>query len=221
MSWHIRALLWRSHTIFYFYKWQYLAQQWRASIFTSAHNAHFNWKKLYQSMRFFTGQCWEEAGGQHLWDANQCTNKLSLKGTLFTYIIQCTHITVNTVEASSSFTLYLKLTCCYSQEGLCHFFLCVQHRAESVVPGRMAEMIEAVRRKDFAAFAELTMKDSNQFHATCLDTYPPIFYLNSVSQQVINLVHRYNRHYGETRVRNFILLYLRIAEHINVVVLLV
>lgn len=76
----------------------------------------------------------------------------------------------------------------------------LKHRAESVVPGRMVEMTEAVRRKDFTAFAELTMKDSNQFHATCLDTYPPIFYLNSVSQQVINLVHRYNRHYGETRV---------------------
>ena len=84
--------------------------------------------------------------------------------------------------------------------------LCLQHRAESVVPGRMEEMIEAVRGKDFVAFAELTMKDSNQFHATCLDTYPPIFYLNSVSQQVINLVHRYNRHYGETRVSNFTLL---------------
>lgn len=68
----------------------------------------------------------------------------------------------------------------------------------------MEEMIEAVQRKDFAAFADLTMKDSNQFHATCLDTYPPIFYLNSVSQQVINLVHRYNRHYKETRVRKFL-----------------
>ncbi|KAI3377108.1 hypothetical protein L3Q82_000307 [Scortum barcoo] len=78
--------------------------------------------------------------------------------------------------------------------------LVLVHRAESVVPSRMVEMTEAVRRKDFAAFAELTMKDSNQFHATCLDTYPPIFYLNSVSQQVISLVHRFNRHYGETRV---------------------
>ncbi|XP_041654963.1 diphosphomevalonate decarboxylase [Cheilinus undulatus] len=76
----------------------------------------------------------------------------------------------------------------------------LKHRAEAVVPGRMEEMIEAVRKKDFAAFAELTMKDSNQFHATCLDTYPPIFYLSSVSQQVINMVHRYNRHYGETRL---------------------
>lgn len=76
----------------------------------------------------------------------------------------------------------------------------LKHRADAVVSGRMVEMIEAIRRKDFPAFAELTMKDSNQFHATCLDTYPPIFYLNIVSQQVINLVHRYNQHYGETRV---------------------
>lgn len=76
----------------------------------------------------------------------------------------------------------------------------LKHRAEFVVPCRMKEMIEAVHKKDFYAFAELTMKDSNQFHATCLDTYPPIFYLNSVSQQIINVVHRYNRHYGETRV---------------------
>lgn len=78
--------------------------------------------------------------------------------------------------------------------------MCVQHRAESVVPNRMAKMIEAVRKKDFHAFAEITMKDSNQFHATCLDTYPPIFYLSSVSQHVISLVHRYNKYYGETRV---------------------
>lgn len=75
----------------------------------------------------------------------------------------------------------------------------LKHRAESVVPDRMVEMTEAVRRKDFTTFAELTMKDSNQFHATCLDTYPPIFYLNSVSHRIINMVHRYNRHYGETR----------------------
>ncbi|XP_075879276.1 diphosphomevalonate decarboxylase [Nelusetta ayraudi] len=76
----------------------------------------------------------------------------------------------------------------------------LKHRAKSVVPDRMVKMIEAVRKKDFPAFAEITMKDSNQFHATCLDTYPPIFYLSSVSQHVISLVHRYNKYYGETRV---------------------
>ncbi|XP_053305630.1 diphosphomevalonate decarboxylase [Spea bombifrons] len=73
-------------------------------------------------------------------------------------------------------------------------------RAESVVPGRMEEMIESIRKKDFESFGQLTMKDSNQFHATCLDTFPPIFYLNQVSQRIIHLVHRYNAYYGQTKV---------------------
>ncbi|KAM9302372.1 diphosphomevalonate decarboxylase [Gastrophryne carolinensis] len=76
----------------------------------------------------------------------------------------------------------------------------LKFRAESLVPGRMAEMIESIRKKDFEAFGQLTMKDSNQFHATCLDTFPPIFYLNQVSQRIISLVHRYNAHYGQTKV---------------------
>ena len=36
------------------------------------------------------------------------------------------------------------------------------------------------------------MQDSNQFHAICLDTYPPIFYLNDTSRRVIQLISRYN-----------------------------
>lgn len=36
------------------------------------------------------------------------------------------------------------------------------------------------------------MADSNQFHATCLDTYPPVFYLNDVSRRIIGLVHAIN-----------------------------
>ncbi|XP_068117228.1 diphosphomevalonate decarboxylase [Hyperolius riggenbachi] len=76
----------------------------------------------------------------------------------------------------------------------------LKFRAESLVPGRMVEMIDAIRKKDFEAFGQLTMKDSNQFHATCLDTFPPIFYLNQVSQRIISLVHRYNAHYGKTKV---------------------
>ncbi|TSZ97523.1 Diphosphomevalonate decarboxylase [Bagarius yarrelli] len=76
----------------------------------------------------------------------------------------------------------------------------LKHRADSVVPARMDKMIRAIQGRDFKTFAELTMKDSNQFHAVCLDTFPPIFYLNDVSRRVINLVHRYNQHYKETRV---------------------
>ncbi|KAI9311585.1 diphosphomevalonate decarboxylase [Dichotomocladium elegans] len=61
-----------------------------------------------------------------------------------------------------------------------------------VVPARMAAMKKAIHERDFETFAELTMRDSNQFHAVCLDTYPPISYLNDTSRAIINLIHEYN-----------------------------
>ncbi|XP_007937353.1 diphosphomevalonate decarboxylase [Orycteropus afer afer] len=76
----------------------------------------------------------------------------------------------------------------------------LQFRATSVVPGRMAEMIRCVRERDFSGFGQLTMKDSNQFHATCLDTFPPISYLNDTSKLIMYLVHRFNAHHGQTKV---------------------
>lgn len=66
-----------------------------------------------------------------------------------------------------------------------------------VVDRRMAVMEKAIKEKDFATFATETMRDSNQFHAVCLDTFPPIFYLNDVSRAIIALVGEINRAYGE------------------------
>lgn len=74
------------------------------------------------------------------------------------------------------------------------------YRAASVVPRRMEEMETAILARDFAAVASLTMRDSNQFHATCLDTDPPIFYLNETSKAIISAVHRYNAAVGDVRV---------------------
>ncbi|KAI9145222.1 diphosphomevalonate decarboxylase [Paraphysoderma sedebokerense] len=68
----------------------------------------------------------------------------------------------------------------------------VQHRIQNVVPERMNQMIKAIKQRDFDTFAELTMKDSNQFHAICLDTFPPIFYMNDVSKGIIQLITDYN-----------------------------
>jgi diphosphomevalonate decarboxylase len=76
--------------------------------------------------------------------------------------------------------------------------LLLSHRAAHIVPQRMQDMETAIHAKDFDSFARLTMADSNQFHATCLDTYPPIFYLNDVSRDVIRLVHAYNEYYATT-----------------------
>ncbi|XP_036998235.2 diphosphomevalonate decarboxylase [Artibeus jamaicensis] len=76
----------------------------------------------------------------------------------------------------------------------------LRFRAEAVVPARMAEMIRYIRERNFEGFGQLTMKDSNQFHATCLDTFPPISYLSDTSRHIIHLVHRFNAHHGQTKV---------------------
>lgn len=68
----------------------------------------------------------------------------------------------------------------------------LQHRLK-VVPGRMDDISKAIRERDFDSFAKITMADSNQFHAVCLDTSPPIFYLNDVSRSIIALVEELNR----------------------------
>lgn len=66
-----------------------------------------------------------------------------------------------------------------------------------VVPSRMDGISAAIKARDFDEFARITMIDSNQFHAVCLDTSPPIFYLNDVSRAIIGLVEELNRAHKE------------------------
>jgi diphosphomevalonate decarboxylase len=65
------------------------------------------------------------------------------------------------------------------------------HRV-TLVPERMRAMEAAIALKDFDGFAHLTMRDSNQFHACCLDTFPPVVYLSDVSHAIIRLVEAFN-----------------------------
>lgn len=69
-------------------------------------------------------------------------------------------------------------------------------RAEVVVPRAMAAMEKAIQERDFEMFAKVAMRESNSFHATCLDTDPPIFYLNDVSRAAIALVEDMNQREG-------------------------
>jgi diphosphomevalonate decarboxylase len=72
-----------------------------------------------------------------------------------------------------------------------------KRRAEVVVPHHMKLMEKAIKEKDFESFATVTMKDSNSFHATCADTFPPIFYLNDVSKAAIRVVEDINKKAGK------------------------
>jgi diphosphomevalonate decarboxylase len=67
----------------------------------------------------------------------------------------------------------------------------IQQRIQ-VVPERMKAMEEAIQKKDFAAFANLTMLDSDHFHELCHTTVPPIHYMNEVSFNVVKLVNEFN-----------------------------
>jgi diphosphomevalonate decarboxylase len=73
-----------------------------------------------------------------------------------------------------------------------------KRRAEVVVPKHMQEMEKAIKEKDFETFGRVTMMESNSFHATCLDTFPPIFYLNDVSRAAIAAVEAINAKAGKT-----------------------
>jgi diphosphomevalonate decarboxylase len=75
--------------------------------------------------------------------------------------------------------------------------LLLQHRASHIVEERLQQIETAYLQHDFQTFGQITMQDSNQFHAVCLDTYPPIFYMNDISKSIIKLIHVYNAYKGE------------------------
>ncbi|RWS16855.1 diphosphomevalonate decarboxylase-like isoform X1, partial [Dinothrombium tinctorium] len=76
----------------------------------------------------------------------------------------------------------------------------IHYRASEIVPKRVADITKAILERDFNTFAMITMKDSNQFHAICQDTWPPIRYMNDISWSVVKLIHAYNQYYGTNRV---------------------
>ena len=63
----------------------------------------------------------------------------------------------------------------------------LRHRADAVVPARLEALRSAISNRNFDEFAEITMKESNSLHATCLDTFPPLSYLNESSHGIIDL----------------------------------
>ncbi|KAJ6251287.1 diphosphomevalonate decarboxylase [Anaeramoeba flamelloides] len=65
-----------------------------------------------------------------------------------------------------------------------------------VVPKNIKQIKQAIQSQDFETFANVTMKNSNAFHSVCLDTFPPIFYLNQDSKKVIDFVHSWNDIFG-------------------------
>lgn len=71
-------------------------------------------------------------------------------------------------------------------------------RISTVVPKNMDLMEKAIKDRDFELFGEVTMRESNSFHSSCADTYPPIFYMNDVSRAAVRAVEKINEAAGRT-----------------------
>ena len=67
-----------------------------------------------------------------------------------------------------------------------------KYRVKIVKETRMHDIEKAIERRDFNQVGKLAIKDSNCFHAICLDTYPPLFYLNEKSKQIIRMIDTFN-----------------------------
>ncbi|KAM7536258.1 hypothetical protein Aperf_G00000086896 [Anoplocephala perfoliata] len=65
-----------------------------------------------------------------------------------------------------------------------------------IVKERVPQFVHAFKCRDFDLLAELTMRESNELHALCLDSWPPAVYLNATSFAIIEFVHTLNRNAG-------------------------
>ena len=75
----------------------------------------------------------------------------------------------------------------------------LKYRIENVVEENLRAAKDAIEMKDFPALAQIIMQESNQLHAVCLDTFPPLHYLNDVSFMIIEMIHAYNNATGSLR----------------------
>lgn len=76
----------------------------------------------------------------------------------------------------------------------------LKHRVDACVPPRITALKEAIGVRNFPKFAEICMRESNQLHAVCVDTFPPLLYLSDSSRRIIRLCHAYNEHHLALKV---------------------
>merc|ERR1711991_665043 len=69
-------------------------------------------------------------------------------------------------------------------------------RIETIVPQRMEAVSEGIKNRDFEAFAEITMTDSDDLQAVCRTSDPQIVYATEDSFAIIRLVHAFNKAKG-------------------------
>lgn len=69
-------------------------------------------------------------------------------------------------------------------------------RAENVVPQRIRDAARFIEERNFESLAPIIMRESNELHANCAATFPPLHYLSDSSYEVIEAVHSLNESEG-------------------------
>jgi diphosphomevalonate decarboxylase len=67
------------------------------------------------------------------------------------------------------------------------------------LPGLIENVKKAILQKNLPSLLEMVMRESNNMHATMLDTWPPITYLNDVSREIMYSIYDYNTNAGEIK----------------------
>lgn len=57
----------------------------------------------------------------------------------------------------------------------------------------LIDVINALKEKNPSLLYKTIMRESNNLHAVMLDTWPPLFYLNDISKEIIYAVHELNK----------------------------
>lgn len=65
---------------------------------------------------------------------------------------------------------------------------------------RIERLVDALRRRHFPDFAQVVVQESDELHAVCADTTPPVHYLTDSSEKIMNFVRAYNEMNGDTRL---------------------
>lgn len=69
----------------------------------------------------------------------------------------------------------------------------LEYRVKHIVPIRNEKLKKSIYNENFNEMMEILSLDSNQFHAICQDTYPPIYYLTDFSRKIIDFVTNINK----------------------------
>ena len=70
-----------------------------------------------------------------------------------------------------------------------------KYRISTVVEKHLLELKKSLKNKDFNSLAEIIIKDSNNFHACCRDSYPTINYLNEETEYIIKEITLLNKNF--------------------------